>query len=424
MKLRVVTAGIIVTALCMGLLIANKQDSNEGAKENIAASAVDAGAEESNEGALDADASGSGEPIKHVSLTPDYGVKVTRDLVYASKQNGGDAAEPLELDLYEPTSDGGSRGPRPVLIFIHGGGYSSGSKHDAIDFSTEMAKRGYVVLAVNYRLKERPFIDFQHTLNDAYEDIADAIRWIGSNAEAHRLDAGRIAIGGDSAGGHLSMNFVNAYLERDPALAAPIFAIIDMYGGRLDSSPHEKLPPVLIMHGTNDQLIPYEQSLQLKDSLQASGIYHNMLTLHGVGHDYKTTQYFGIEVDTTAHFLWNVINRPAVSLLPESSHMEAVSGDAIHIPLPEAYRIGSEGEQRVNVTLPEGWQMVSEPGDTVGSDSKPFVQIQVPSGLDRGSHSVLFSLEDKGAMAASFAVNVIAGHPIDPSSSSLIRTRR
>lgn len=136
-------------------------------------------------------------PVQY--LTPAYKVTVKGDILYASKKNETDAVEPLKLDLYEPSDDHNMK--RPVFIFIHGGGYTEGGKYDAADFSTGLAKRGYAVLAIDYRLKKDPFTNFTRTLNDAYEDVSDVIQWINDNAENYGMDASRIVIGGDSAGG-------------------------------------------------------------------------------------------------------------------------------------------------------------------------------------------------------------------------------
>jgi len=146
-----------------------------------------------------ADSSGQ-SPIRY--LTAVYDVDVKRDIFYASKPNETEREETLKFDLYQPAGDSNKR--RPVFIYLHGGGYSAGTKDDGEAFSMGLAKRGYPVLSIDYRLKKEPMINFSRALSDASEDIADVIGWISSNAEAYGLDAGRLIIGGDSAGGNLS----------------------------------------------------------------------------------------------------------------------------------------------------------------------------------------------------------------------------
>lgn len=57
------------------------------------------------------------------------------------------------------------------------------------------------------------------------------IKWINDNAELYGMDASRIVIGGDSAGGHLAINFVNQYVSKNPSIIKSIFSIVDIYGG-------------------------------------------------------------------------------------------------------------------------------------------------------------------------------------------------
>jgi acetyl esterase/lipase len=336
-------------------------------------------------------------PVQY--LTPAYKVTVKGDILYASKKNETDAVEPLKLDLYEPSDDHNMK--RPVFIFIHGGGYTEGGKYDAADFSTGLAKRGYAVLSIDYRLKKDPFTNFTRTLNDAYEDVSDVIQWINDNAENYGMDASRIVIGGDSAGGHLAINFVNQYVSQEPSIIKPIFSIVDIYGGDLTKSADSKLPPVLIIHGTIDKLVPYQQSVELAEQLKEKGVYHNLLTMEGVGHDYKNDKYIDEIMETTTHFLWNVMNSSDLAKLPENSGFSIASGDAFDIKLPEVYHTPSK--ESINIDLPEGWQLREEEAGRL--------RIQVPEGLVRGNDTLFVSRGEDPKTEMSFAVNV---NVIDP----------
>ncbi|MGO4537396.1 prolyl oligopeptidase family serine peptidase [Paenibacillus sp. 2TAB19] len=338
-------------------------------------------------------------------LATNYDVNVHNDIVYASKVNESETEEPLKLDVYEPTNDNNNR--RPVFIFIHGGGYKEGSKSDAATISNELAKRGYVVVSMDYRLKKDPFVHFQRTLSDAYEDISDVIGWISHNAEAYRMDAEQLAIGGDSAGGYLSMNVVNEYLKRDPSIVHSIFAIVDIYGGKLENSVDEQLPPILMIHGTIDQLIPYQQSVDLKDTLERQGIYHDLFTMEGVGHDYKNEKYIDEVIETTLHFLWNVMRNSESRWLPASTGIEAVSGDSFDIKLPDL-SIGHSAERQISVALPEGWSLDN-------ADSDESLQVRIPAGLNRGNRSIFITLDQNREAVQSFAINVNVVDPLEES---------
>ena len=105
-----------------------------------------------------------------------------------------EGAADITADIHRPVSCK----PAPILIYIHGGAWVSGSSktHRPIGFG--FARHGYLVFNINYRLApEYPF-------PTPFEDCVAAIRWVAKNAAKYGGDASRIAIGGDSAGGNLS----------------------------------------------------------------------------------------------------------------------------------------------------------------------------------------------------------------------------
>ena len=122
--------------------------------------------------------------------------------VYAVRE-GGD----LRLDLYRPAY---AEGALPVVVMIHGGGWSTGDKRDFPGLNDYLATRGYVVAAIGYRLlPEARFPAPQ-------DDVAEAIRYLGGLAETHNLDPDRIALVGRSAGGQIAL--LAGYAASDPAI--------------------------------------------------------------------------------------------------------------------------------------------------------------------------------------------------------------
>lgn len=109
----------------------------------------------------------------------------------------------LMLDLYLP--DGGAA-PYPVLVWIHGGGWSGGTRFPAPAFALAMRGYGYAVASISYRLTSQAAlwggepVVFPAQVHDAKA----AIRWLRGNAAIHQLDPARMAVWGASAGGHLS----------------------------------------------------------------------------------------------------------------------------------------------------------------------------------------------------------------------------
>lgn len=146
---------------------------------------------------------------------------------------------PLALRLYR---DDVSAEPAPVLVYFHGGGWVIGDldSHDGI--CREMAHRsGAVVVSVNYRLApEDPF-------PAAVDDCFAAVKWVAENAEALGVDASRISVGGDSAGGTLAV--VTAMLAKEaggPELVSQVlvYPVTDL---RMGHPSHKRLaeqPPI------------------------------------------------------------------------------------------------------------------------------------------------------------------------------------
>jgi len=118
---------------------------------------------------------------------------------------------PIPLRLYRPE---GLAAPAPVLVYYHGGGWTIGDldTHDVL--CRELAVgAGCVVVAVDYRLGP------EHRFPAAVDDVDAATRWVQAQAGELGVDAGRLAIGGDSAGGNMAA--VVALLLRDQPGAAP-----------------------------------------------------------------------------------------------------------------------------------------------------------------------------------------------------------
>ena len=114
-----------------------------------------------------------------------------RTLTYASR-DGAD----LLLDLYLPANP--IRRPAPVIVFLHGGGWSGGTRTTGPDFQRYFAQDGFAMASIEYRLT--PSITFPANV----EDVRTAVRWLKANAAAHGLDPDRICLWGTSAGGHLA----------------------------------------------------------------------------------------------------------------------------------------------------------------------------------------------------------------------------
>ncbi len=100
----------------------------------------------------------------------------------------------LQARIYRPAGT-----DLPVIIDVHGGAWSSGSRTSGALYDNALAEAGYLVIGIDFR--QGP--DFKHPAASA--DVAGAVRWVRRNAKTLKADASRIALVGSSSGGHLAM---------------------------------------------------------------------------------------------------------------------------------------------------------------------------------------------------------------------------
>lgn len=207
---------------------------------------------------------------------------------------GGTVASPLRLDLYAPTGDTATA--RPVLVWIHGGGFVSGTRTDGQipRLSQAMALRGYVSVSISYRLRSPAAFnaDPMSAIRDAVHDARAAVRWVRANSSALRVDPTRIAVIGSSAGGVTAL--FSAYEDAwgqgasgNPGISSDFRAIVSLWGslpGAADSVMQAGEPPLLIFHGTEDATIPFSEAEELVARAVQVGLPHRLVTLTGQGH--------------------------------------------------------------------------------------------------------------------------------------------
>jgi acetyl esterase/lipase len=231
------------------------------------------------------------------------GVNVLRDLEYA-KVDG----QSLRLDLYMPSE---TKTKPPLLVWIHGGGWTKGSKSGINPIISRMTAEGYAAASIDYRL------DGLKSHPDQIHDCKGAIRWLRANASKYGYDATRIGAGGGSAGGHLvlllGMSADVPELEGEVGgnldQSSSVQAVVDLFGpsslglfadagkqGRRNqpaemlksASPDTYLskddPPLLIFHGDKDQLVPLAQSEHIHKKYREMGLESSFHVIEGAGH--------------------------------------------------------------------------------------------------------------------------------------------
>lgn len=235
-------------------------------------------------------------------------VIVEKDLVYLP----GDRAE--KLDMYRPaeTPPGVKR---PGIVIIHGGGFTGGDKGAAREqnIGTNLAEHGYVCVSVNYLLAAEGKPSWPQNLHDCKL----AVRFLRINAEKYHVDPRHIGVIGGSAGGHLAamLGLTGSEAGLDPPgphadVSCRVQAVVPMYGPaelRRDTlmlprkreedpklyelaSPVTHVsaddPPFLVLHGTADKTVPYEQSEILAAALKKGGVPAELVLVEGAPHTF------------------------------------------------------------------------------------------------------------------------------------------
>jgi acetyl esterase/lipase len=232
------------------------------------------------------------------------------DVVYAEVDG-----VPLRYDHYRPL---GATGPVPAVVFVHGGGWMRGDPSQAAGNALHLARRGIATIAISYRLAPA------HRFPAPLDDVRRGLRWVRAHADAFGIDAGRLALLGLSAGAHLvTLAHLAATIpELAPDLPADlrdvpetVRAVVAHYGpydlGRRRSEmvdgllgPRVEDPawarlaspiahaahaaaPVLLIHGTADQLVSWRESERMHAALLDAGKTSELLLLEGAPHAFQ-----------------------------------------------------------------------------------------------------------------------------------------
>jgi acetyl esterase/lipase len=255
-------------------------------------------------------------PVDQLPATADdRSPRTAYDITYASPHG-----QPLRLDIAWPRTDG----PHPLVILLHGGGWSGGSRTALRGEMLAFARRGYAAATVEYRLTRAPRDIFPAAVADA----RCAVRFLRARAATYDVAPERIAVAGYSAGAHLASmlgvaadvpgldqqcptaegnasvqavvsyagpqdlrvrgpytqeqarivtNFLGVFPGDEPqtaALASPIAHV----------TPGD--PPFLLIHGRNDDLVPVDHPRRMAAALRRAGTPATVLELPRTGHSF------------------------------------------------------------------------------------------------------------------------------------------
>ena len=217
-------------------------------------------------------------------------VTIQKDLVFGEATTIEGKTEKLLLDVYAPEGD--TKDQRAVMLLFHGGGFRPGNDKTQsyiVRLSNDFAQRGYVCISINYRVRTNPKDDQKGTIKDALQDAMAGLNWIRANEKSLKIDAKKIIIGGGSAGGMLAVNFCykdNTVAEKWDRTG--IIALIDLWGSPdpayMFSTIDKNDPPTIIVHGTVDKLVSYQNSVKLDSTLKVNNIKHELVTIEGGEH--------------------------------------------------------------------------------------------------------------------------------------------
>lgn len=227
----------------------------------------------------------------------------------------------------------------PAVLILHGGGWIRGSHKNHLPLAIKLADRGYVAVLVSYRFTwTDPFPAQIH-------DVKNAVRWVRANAAKHNIDPERIGVWGHSSGGHLACMLGlpgpddglegNAPVARERSDVQCVVCwsgltdLVHLHEGKnglanfalekfLEGPPSKRkavyeqaspityarkgAPPLLLIHGTADKLIAFDQSERLYARLKGVGADTSLLAVRDADHDFLGDHQLLAEAATLSYF--------------------------------------------------------------------------------------------------------------------------
>ena len=232
--------------------------------------------------------------------------------------------KPLAMDAFVPEG----KGPFPAVIWVHGGGFTAGDKAPPpLSVLEPIAQMGYAWFSVNYRLSP------EYVFPAATDDVESAIAYIKAHAAEYKVDGRKLVLMGASAGGHL-VSFVGARHAKENEVTGVVsffgeHDLVDrvhpsgpcMIDGKVveqsgpmcispglrkflgisgsepraekvvtSASPakhiYKGMPAYLLIHGTKDFNVPFEQSERMCEAMQRAGQRCELVPVEGGGHGF------------------------------------------------------------------------------------------------------------------------------------------
>lgn len=265
--------------------------------------------------------------------TPAYQDSVIRDKKIYKRINGCD----LTADMYYTPSTQ-KKSNNPAIAFFHGGGWVYGSPDEFKGACERFAGKGFITFSFQYRLSIMEDGTHPHpeiTPIESVKDARSAIRWLRKNAESLKIDPEKIVVGGQSAGGQLTlstalMDDINE--DTDDLNVSPVPNAMLLYSSSVNMmeawvdwhmgdrreqiwsiSPYHNLrknmPPIIAFHGEEDCTVPLYAVRLFEEKMKELGNYYELITYKGRKHYLgegieKYSTYFDEEImERTDKFL-------------------------------------------------------------------------------------------------------------------------
>jgi acetyl esterase/lipase len=219
----------------------------------------------------------------------------------------------LRLDLLVPDGPG----PKPLVVYLTGGGFMVADKTNGLPLRTYLAENGFAVASVHYRTVPEGGV-----YTDGLANVRDAVQHLRDNADKYGIDPDKVALWGESAGGYLATRAglepslgIRAVVDKfgavdfagiaddydtetQAALGQPGFPLaMYLHGPGTTKTVHEQVPdanplnfitadapPFQIWHGSNDGVISPSQTLRLHNALREAGVDSTRYVIEGTGH--------------------------------------------------------------------------------------------------------------------------------------------
>lgn len=231
------------------------------------------------------------------------------------------------MDVYLPKT---RTEKTPVLILLHGGFWVEGDKNSFTTIQQQLLGMGYVCINLNYR-----YVSPENDYNGLMSDIGAALALIRSNAAEWAIADRGFHLAGFSAGGHMALLYGYSAKKAGEiasvvSIAGPVGLTEDLLGGQAVDNPEirqalewltgasfpgseqdpnfakyqqaspiyylQQAVPTLLMHGSADELVPFNQSQTLKSALDARQIKNKLIVLQGAGHDVSVSPIHMIQI--------------------------------------------------------------------------------------------------------------------------------